>query len=278
MIVTCYLMGGLGNQLFQIFATINYCIKHNMSIHFLDISQVGNRKTAWNTLLVALRPILVNCLPDKRFLLKETSFHYSELPKIENQHVALFGYFQSEKYFLSNYQKIYDLIQMDDRKKEVMAKTATAVTTITITEVTTVSMHFRIGDYKNIQQCHPLMTLDYYQTSLQYIKTVIKGSIQVVYFCEEMDLSHVLEIIHTLQNKFTDCTFVRCPNLLDDWEQMIYMSLCHHNIIANSTFSWWGAYFNNNANKIVCYPANWFGPELQKNDTRDLCPSEWTKI
>ena len=76
MIVTCYLMGGLGNQLFQIFATINYCIKHNMSIHFLDISQVGNRKTAWNTLLVALRPMLVNYLPEKRFVLKEVGFHW----------------------------------------------------------------------------------------------------------------------------------------------------------------------------------------------------------
>ena len=70
MIVTCYLMGGLGNQLFQIFATINYSIENNMAIHFLDISQAGSRKTAWYTLLVALRPILVNKLPDKRFLLK----------------------------------------------------------------------------------------------------------------------------------------------------------------------------------------------------------------
>jgi len=274
MIVTCYLMGGLGNQLFQIFATMNYYITHNMDARFLDISQAGNRKTAWHTLLVGLRSKLVNYLPEKRFLLKETGFHYSELPKIENQHVALFGYFQSEKYFLSNYRQIYNLMKIDDRKKEVMAKIATTTTT------TTVSMHFRIGDYKNIQQCHPLMTLDYYQTSLQYIKTIVKTPtpIQVVYFCEEMDLSHVLTLINELQNKFPDCTFVRCPNLLGDWEQMIYMSMCHHNIIANSTFSWWGAYFNDNTNKIVCYPANWFGPELQKNDTRDLCPSEWTKI
>ena len=274
MIVTCYLMGGLGNQLFQIFATINYSIENNMAIHFLDISQAGSRKTAWYTLLVALRPILVNKLPDKRFLLKETHFHYSELPKIDNQHVALYGYFQSEKYFLANYRKIYDLIQMDDRKKEVMAK----IEKTNASEVATVSMHFRIGDYKNIQQFHPLMTFDYYQMSLQHIASVIDEPIQVVYFCEDMDLSHVLIIIHELQNAFPDFTFVRCSNLLADWEQMIYMSLCDHNIIANSTFSWWGAYFNDNTNKIVCYPANWFGPELHHNDTRHLCPSEWTKI
>jgi hypothetical protein len=265
-------MGGLGNQLFQLFATMNYYISNNMDARFLNIRQVGSRKTAWNTLLVGLRPMLVNKLPENIFILKETNFHYSELPKIENQHVALYGYFQSEKYFLSNYQKICDLIQMDDRKKEVMAKIETT------TEVTTVSMHFRIGDYKNIQQFHPLMTLEYYYNSLQHIESLIDKPIQVIYFCEEMDILYVRNIIHELQNRFPNYTFVRCSNLLADWEQMIYMSLCNHNIIANSTFSWWGAYLNDNTNKIVCYPANWFGPELHHNDTSHLCPSEWTKI
>jgi len=107
---------------------------------------------------------------------------------------------------------------------------------------------------------------------------VIDKPMQVIYFCEEVDLLNVHEIIYKLQNQFPNCTFVRCSNLLDDWEQMIYMSLCNHNIIANSTFSWWGAYFNDNANKIVCYPANWFGPSLCHNNTSDLCPSKWTKI
>lgn len=282
MIVTCYLMGGLGNQLFQIFATMNYYISNNMDVRFLNVGQVGSRKTAWNTLLVGLRPMLVNKLPEKIFVLKETTFHYLELPKIENQHVALYGYFQSDKYFVSNYRKIYDLIQMDDRKKEVMAKIETinaneATTTITTNEIT-VSMHFRIGDYKNIQQFHPLMTLEYYCISLHHITSSIDTPIRVIYFCEEVDIFHVRDIIHKLQNLFPHCTFVRCSNLLDDWEQMVYMSLCDHNITANSTFSWWGAYFNDNTNKIVCYPSNWFGPELYHNNTSNLCPSNWTKI
>lgn len=273
MIVTCYLMGGLGNQLFQIFATMNYYIENNMDARFLDLDKVGSRKTAWNTLLVGLRSKLVNYLPEKRFVLKETNFHYSELPVIENQHVALYGYFQSEKYFLANYRKIYDLIKMDDRKKEVLAKIET-----TNTNETTVSMHFRIGDYKNIQQFHPLMTLEYYYNSLQHIVSVLNRPIRVIYFCEEVDLFNVHEIINELQKRFIFIKFVRCSNLLADWEQMIYMSLCDHNIIANSTFSWWGAYFNDNTNKIVCYPSIWFGPELNHNDTSNLCPSEWTKI
>jgi hypothetical protein len=58
---------------------------------------------------------------------------------------------------------------------------------------------------------------------------------------------------------------------------MLLMSVCDHNIIANSTFSWWGAYLNQNPSKIVCYPGTWFGPAL-KHDTRDLFPTDWVKM
>ena len=55
------------------------------------------------------------------------------------------------------------------------------------------------------------------------------------------------------------------------------MSSCNHNIIANSSFSWWGAYSNSNSEKIVCYPSVWFGPQCN-NSTQDLFPENWNKI
>jgi hypothetical protein len=71
--------------------------------------------------------------------------------------------------------------------------------------------------------------------------------------------------------------FIRVNPHLDDWEQMLLMSLCEHNIIANSTFSWWGAYLNSNVEKIVCYPDQWFSPKANK-DTSDLFLEDWVKI
>jgi hypothetical protein len=65
---------------------------------------------------------------------------------------------------------------------------------------------------------------------------------------------------------------------MDDYEQMLLMSSCRHNVIANSTFSWWGSYLGNTTKKIVCYPSLWFGVKLKQKDTKDLFPPEWTKI
>ena len=84
--------------------------------------------------------------------------------------------------------------------------------------------------------------------------------------------------INNIKEKIKHLTFIKIPNELEDWEQMLLMSCCQHNIIANSSFSWWSAYLNNNKEKFVCYPSLWFGPAKNKIDLKDLHPEEWVKI
>jgi hypothetical protein len=141
-----------------------------------------------------------------------------------------------------------------------------------------ISMHFRIGDYKKIQHFHPLATYEYYDRSLQHLKkTQPTQTFTVLYFCEDEDIADVMVIVDRLSAKYSEYKFVRDENALADWEQLLLMSCCHHNIIANSSFSWWAAYFNTHKDKVVCYPSVWFG-EVARNDTRDLCPPEWLRV
>ena len=139
-------------------------------------------------------------------------------------------------------------------------------------------MHFRLGDYKKLADFHPIATPKYYENALNHFnKKFPETNFSILYFCEDADVIEVQETIKNLENIFPNYKFTRGTNTLSDWQQMLYMSLCRHNIIANSSFSWWGAYFNANANKIVCYPSVWFG-STANIDTRDLCPQEWVKM
>ena len=88
-----------------------------------------------------------------------------------------------------------------------------------------------------------------------------------------------MKILQNLHDSSPAYNFVRVPYEIPDWEQMLLMSLCQHFVIANSTFSWFGAYFSENTDKIVYYPHVWFGPALcHTHDIKDLCPSSWQSI
>lgn len=279
--ITCNLMGGLGNQLFQIFTTISYAIKSKNRFQFLDVEQLGSgsttiRPTYWNTFLSNLKPFLIKELPQDIQVIKEKGFPYNELPvqHMHNKNVMIYGYFQSYQYFKDYYDLICRVFAIEKQKSELIGK---LFLTKELLE-NACSMHFRIGDYKKIQEYHPLATYQFYERSLNCIREKKpEDKFSIYYFCEDVDIEDVLQIVEPLSQKFTEYVFIRGDSNIADWEQLLFMSCCHHNIIANSSFSWWAAYLNAWQDKIICYPSVWFGSSAN-HDTKDLCPPSWIKV
>ena len=274
------LKGGLGNQLFQIFTLISYSMRENQKymLPFLPFSK--RISIYWDTVFINLKNnsniidnnIFKNIEYNKKY--EEINFSYNEIKSLNNNNsnLLLNGYFQSYKYFINDYKYIYDFLNLNNLKNSVEPIYNNLITN----NNTTISLHFRLGDYKDLQNTHPVLPYEYYYKALKYL---IKPNenYNVLYFCEEVDKDIVESIILKLKNKFVNINFIQCPFDIEDWKQMFLMSLCNNHIIANSTFSWWGAYFNDREKK-VCYPSIWFGKNLQHQNTKDLFPSDWIEI
>ena len=127
----------------------------------------------------------------------------------------------------------------------------------------TVSLHIRRGDYLKQQHNHPVQSLEFYNKALELI-----GDYEnLLIFSDDIDWCEK-------NLNYSNMTFVKG---LTDIENIWLMSMCQHNIMANSSFSWWGAWLNNNPNKIVVSPKLWFGNNLKLN-TKDIIPKDWIKI
>lgn len=270
--ISVNIMGGLGNQLFQIFATIAYALNNDdeFILPFIDKSNgFTERKVYWGSFLSSIQNF-VKKNTIKMEILREKGFEYNKISRIFGENIMLYGYYQSYKYFENNYDIICNMISLKQKKNYVESK-------YNYNFSDSVSIHFRIGDYINIQDKHPILKISYYENALNEIINKFTNIKKVFWFTEKKDFIESHNMINQLSYKFNDLTFTYVANVDEDWEEMVLMSLCSHNIIANSTFSWWGAYFNDNSEKIVCYPSKWFGPALS-HETYDLFPPNWSKI
>lgn len=275
--IKLYLHAGLCNQLFMIFTVISYSIDNcfNFLIYSKKHRTIENGTPAyWDSFLDKLKDKVIENIDFSIPLYQEPTFHYTPIVKLQ-QDFNIKGYFQSEKYFKHNYSKILEIIDFHTKQEQVKNKY------IDFFKRKTIAMHFRFGDYIHLQDNHPLMKPIYYENALKYLEdnlNNIKDNYDILYFCQEIDNDTIKKYYIDVLNKDRKYNFIKVPDKIPDWEQLLMMSLCDNFVIANSSFSWFGAYFCKNENKIVLYPSIWFGKALADKNTKDIAPATWIKI
>lgn len=256
---TCFLMGGLGNQMFQIANCITRAKENGASVFLRKNSytplQGKNTSSYINNIFRKLN--FVDELPSTlRISEKSFSFHSQPIPKLTN--VEFYGYFQSSKYFQNNQEEIKNLFLPNPE----FVKTYIGIFP-QLNEKNTVSIHVRRGDYTNNPHIHPSIGISYIKECLR----IIGKFSHILVFSDDHDWCE-----KNIKEK--NVTFVKLQN---DWEELWVMSLCNHNIISNSTFSWWASFLNQNTDKKVFCPSVWFGPGGYQ-DYQDIYVEGWNKI
>ena len=292
MILT-HTIGGLGNQMFQYAAGRALSLKlgqlfrldtssfKDYGLHQgFELQRVFNCQVQVATQSDIYRVLGWQSLPIIRRLLTRSGFsalrrkefvaepHFHFWPGISEAHedCYLVGYWQSEKFFQSHAQVISDdftfALPLNDENIELAKQ---------ISEVQSVSLHVRRGDYINnlkTNATHGLCSIDYYQAAIQYISNKVK---RPYFFIFSDDIAWVKDNLKMeLPYQYVDHN-----QGASSFNDMRLMSLCQHNIIANSSFSWWGAWLNSNPGKIVIAPRRWFTSNWI---TSDLTPASWVKL
>jgi len=166
------------------------------------------------------------------------------------------GYFQSEKYFKDYREQILNEFKFNEDIHE------KALDIRSVTREPVISMHLRLGDYKNLVGKHPICGLEYYRNALKEIPE----DLFIIAFSDEPNIAK--EMFDLLGRKYY------LPESNNQYVDMCAMSFCEYHVIANSSFSWWGAWLGNS--KKVVAPATWFGdsPEMPKNWSDIYC-KDW---
>lgn len=279
--------GGLGNQMFQYAAARALSIKTGSQIK-LDLSwfdqyQLHNgyeldkfnikatiatqdeiKSLAGNqsSFSKAINKILG--VKSKHYILEPDFTYYSRFKTLVPP-VYLHGYWQSYKYFEEfSYDIRSDLtpiLELSKESQNVAEK---------IRDIESVSIHIRRGDYvtnKQINNVHGVLGLDYYHNAINFLINKLEAPTFLIFSDDPQWVKDNVKLKFPtlyINHNYGDKSF----------EDMQLMSLCKHNVIANSSFSWWGAWLNRNPEKTVITPKNWFASE---KSIKDLIQDSWLK-
>lgn len=291
--------GGLGNQMFQYACGKALAIKNNTSL-VLDLSSLNkstnNGRTTKrsfelsevfkiknievsSTDLKKLKPIYLRLLNvlflkfgikgvqfSKYFI--ENKFSYNQNINKVRKNCFLIGYWQSAKYF----NTIESLIRNEFSFQKLLDSDNLEILNL-MKNTVSVSIHVRRTDFQitNSNDVHGFCSLEYYEEAVKFIQTYVPWS---NFFIFSDDINWAKENLKVPINSY----FVSGNKGDKSYIDMQLMSNCNHNIIANSSFSWWGAWLNSNPDKIVIAPKIWFSNEKLNAQTDDLIPTEWIRM
>jgi hypothetical protein len=304
-VITVSLIGGLGNQMFQYAAGKALAERHSVPLA-LDLS--GFRSYALRSFLLnrfqvpeaedaLAAEIKAGASPGarrqslwgprfERLLAKvgfakrsaagvsyhEPHFHFDAGFDALGPNTILNGYFQSERYF----DAIADHLRDWFSPREPLGDTSAAMADRIGQSRLPVSVHVRRGDYLNpgTAEFHGILGEAYYREALGRLADIVGSDAQLFVFSDDADAAAAVlsfipqdRIVHVYGDPERP------------WEDMALMARCRHHVIANSSFSWWGAWLNRTSDKTVIAPRAWFAPaELINRNTQDICPQGWMRI
>lgn len=279
------LKGGLGNQMFQYAMARALAVKNSMPLK-LDISfllQEANGYTKRDfeldkfTIQAAIAtPEEVKKLRKKNLknffrhsVIRERSYKYIK-PFINTRNdYYINGYWQKEKYF----KEAAEIIRKDFEFKEPLSEEYFDLIQKQITDSNSVSVHFRRGDYvsdKNTFQRHGVCSLDYYQKAVHLLSKQV-ADLRLFIFSDD---------ITWVKNNFATTLPMIFIEKKDEQLHSDFrlMSMCKHNIIANSSYSWWAAWLNPNKEKIVIAPEKWYNSKRKQRQAKDMVPKDWWRV
>ena len=260
--ITAHLMGGMGNLLFIVATCFALSKKHKTKMRFYCNSNLWRDSKRQN---IKNYKIFKNFEIDRvnnrksGITYREPHFFYESVTLDRRIHNCIYGYFQSYKYF--NAYKSEFISMLHNPYKQVIEETLKKYSNSHLND-STVSIHVRRTDYLALSDIHLNLDMSYYSQAMSHFSA--ENSTFVI-FSDDVAFIQGEPLFQKLKCKH----IVTC----DDDEYCFWlMAACDHNIIANSSFSWWASYINSNPNKMIISPNRWFGSKGPVYKIHDIIP------
>ncbi|MDO9000766.1 MAG: alpha-1,2-fucosyltransferase [Bacteroidota bacterium] len=286
------IQGGLGNQLFQFALALALKTKNPNEKIGVDLTYYKTKNKRITERKSFIHAFNIDSFPEATFKeLNKTNplqtikklFSKEKKILIINENSTLFlpsilscdtntflnGYWQSYKYF----EEINSVIKKQFSLKISLSVESEEQKKIILKTPTSIGIHIRRGDYlSKYSEIYNQLNLDYYYKGVAYVQKNLNVE-KISLFLFSDDIEWCKQNFKTTEEVY----FIENASTKPDYEDLSLMSYCTHNIIANSSYSWWGAWLNTNENKIIIAPSKWYNNQ-EPDFNKSIYPSTWTVL